>query len=45
GLVGDEFDDGCEVAAQSHSQEVMDFMNDVGDASDEDADDKVRIDV
>ncbi|GKB96905.1 MULE transposase domain-containing protein [Tanacetum coccineum] len=43
--IGDESDDGCEVAAQSHSQGVMDFMNDVGDASDEDADDKVRIDV
>nr|GEX42832.1 hypothetical protein [Tanacetum cinerariifolium] len=38
--IEDESDDGSEVAAQSHSQGVMDFMNDVGDASDEEADDK-----
>nr|GFA56945.1 hypothetical protein [Tanacetum cinerariifolium]GFA67761.1 hypothetical protein [Tanacetum cinerariifolium] len=38
--IGDESNDGSEVAAQSHSQGVINFMNDVGDASDEDADDK-----
>ncbi|GKA32151.1 hypothetical protein Tco_0718518 [Tanacetum coccineum] len=38
--IGDESDDECEVAAQSHSQGVMDFINDIGDASDEDADNK-----
>nr|GEX65219.1 hypothetical protein [Tanacetum cinerariifolium] len=43
--IEDESDDGSEVAAQSHFQGVMDFMNDVGDASDEEADDKVHINV
>ncbi|GJR81892.1 bifunctional epoxide hydrolase 2-like protein [Tanacetum coccineum] len=38
--VGDDSDDGSEVAAQSHSQGVMDYMNGVGDASDDDTDDK-----
>ncbi|GJS19952.1 uncharacterized protein Tco_0448584 [Tanacetum coccineum] len=41
--IGDESDDGCEVATQSHSQGVMDFINDIGDASDEDADNKSQM--
>nr|GEU82440.1 hypothetical protein [Tanacetum cinerariifolium] len=39
-LVEDDSDDGSEVPARSHSQGVMDFMNGVADASDDDIDDK-----
>nr|GEW45237.1 putative epoxide hydrolase [Tanacetum cinerariifolium] len=41
--VRDESDDGSEVGAQSHSQEVMDYMNGIGDALDDHINDKIFI--
>ncbi|GJU07635.1 hypothetical protein Tco_0848712 [Tanacetum coccineum] len=43
--VGGDSDDGSEVAAQSHSQGVMNVMNSVGYASDDHVDDNACINV